>query len=138
MNFLRATFKNSETFLWIRKNMEIQPKTNTQKFQFWIYRSVRKSLDPMLSLTVENKMGNLHKIRLFTFWTQWMRYSIMWIFQIFQILNMFSKILGKIKFWSHHELKGPDKNIALLTIWCITQAGNIWYENTSTTSLHSE
>ena len=48
--------------------------------------------------------------------------------------NMF--LLGRIKFWKHHELERP--RIKILTIWCITQEGIMSNENTSTTSLHSK
>ena len=51
----RATSKIS--FL-IGKNLEVRPKTNTQKILF-----------PYLSFTVENKIGSLHNIRLLTFQT---------------------------------------------------------------------
>ena len=33
-------------------------------------------LGPNLSFTVQNKTGNLNKIKLFIFQTQWVRYSI--------------------------------------------------------------
>ena len=36
-NTARATFKNPETSLCIGNNLEVQPKTNTQKSQFCIY-----------------------------------------------------------------------------------------------------
>ena len=65
----RAIFKNSKISLWTGKNFELQPKPNTPKSQFG------KSLGPKLSFVVD-KMGNLHKIRLLTFQTQWIRYFI--------------------------------------------------------------
>ena len=47
--------------LWIGENLEVQPKTNTQKiFPNWVYGWLRE-----VSFAVENKIGNLNKIRLF-------------------------------------------------------------------------
>ena len=43
----------------------------------------------------------------------------------------------KSKIWTHLELE--TSQIKISTIWCIiTQAGNMWNENTSTASLHSK
>ena len=64
----RATLKNPKISLLIRKDQR-QPKTNTQKItnlDLWINW---QNVCPNLSFTVENKIGNLHKIRLFTFQT---------------------------------------------------------------------
>ena len=56
-------------YLLIGKNVEVQPKTNTQKIPVLnLWRNWENSC-PNLSLAVENKIGNLHKIRLFTFQT---------------------------------------------------------------------
>ena len=56
-------------YLLIGKNVEVQPKTNTQKIPVLnLWRNWENSC-PNLSLAVKNKIGNLHKIRLFTFQT---------------------------------------------------------------------
>ena len=65
----RATFKNPKISLLIGKNLEVQPKTNTQKIPIWNLWRNWENLYPYLSFTVENKIGNLHKIRLFIFQT---------------------------------------------------------------------
>ena len=66
----RATFKNpTKISLLIEKNLEVQPKTNTQKIPIWNLWRNWENLYPYLSLTVENKICNLHKIRLLTFQT---------------------------------------------------------------------
>ena len=64
-----ATFKNPKTTLLIGKNLEVQPKTNTQKFPILNLWMTWKNVCPNLSFTVENKISNLHKIRLLTFQT---------------------------------------------------------------------
>ena len=58
-----AIFKNLRISLWNGKNVYQQPKTNAQKSQFWIYGCIGISF----VLIVENNIGNLHQIRLFTF-----------------------------------------------------------------------
>ena len=45
-------------------------------------------------------------------------------------------LLGKVKFWTHHELEKPL--IKIVTIWYITQVFNMSNENTSTASLNSK
>ena len=65
----RATFKNPKISLLIEKNLEVQPKTNTQKIPIWNLWRNWENLYPYLSFTAENKIDNLHKIRLFTFQT---------------------------------------------------------------------
>ena len=65
----RATFKNPKIFLLIGKNLEVQPKTNTQKIPIWNLWRNWENLYPYLSFTVENKIGNLHKIWLLTLQT---------------------------------------------------------------------
>ena len=65
----RVTFKNPKISLLIGKNLEVQPKTNTQKTPIWNLWRKWENLCPYLSFTVENKIGNLHKIRLFIFQT---------------------------------------------------------------------
>ena len=65
----RATFKNPKISLLIGKNLEVQPKTNTQKIPIWNLWRNWENLYPYLSFTAENKIDNLHKIRLFTFQT---------------------------------------------------------------------
>ena len=57
----RATFRNPEISLLIEENLEVQHKTNTKDFEF-----MDESGNFVQSFTVENKAGNLHKIRLFT------------------------------------------------------------------------
>ena len=64
-----ATFKNPKISLLIEKNLEVQPKTNTQKIPIWNLWRNWENLYPYLSFTAENKIDNLHKIRLFTFQT---------------------------------------------------------------------
>ena len=56
-------------YLLIGKNVEVQPKTNTQKIPVLNLWMNWENSCPNLSLAVENKIGNLHKIRLFTFQT---------------------------------------------------------------------
>ena len=68
-NPAKATFKNPKISLLIGKNLEVQPKTNTQKIPIWNLWRNWENLYPYLSFTVENKIGNLHKIRLLTFQT---------------------------------------------------------------------
>ena len=64
---VRATFKNLKISLLIGKNLEVQPKTNTQKIPIWnLWRNL-ENICPYLNFAAENKIGNLHKIRLFTF-----------------------------------------------------------------------
>ena len=65
----RAKFKNPKISLQIRKNLELQPKPNTQKILIQILWLDCEKLRLNLSFTVENKIGNLHKLRLFTFQT---------------------------------------------------------------------
>ena len=79
----------------------------------------REKLGPNLSFTNENKSGNLHKVRLPTFQTQWMRYYINSNFINLSMSweNMFSVVFGKIKFWTHHELERPW--IKILTIYIV-------------------
>ena len=56
-----VTFKNPKMSLRIGENLEVQPKTNTQKiFPNWVYGWLGE-----VSFAVENKIGNLNKIRLF-------------------------------------------------------------------------
>ena len=65
----RATFKNPKLSLLNGKIFEVQPKTNTQKMpilNLWINW---ENVCPNIRFTVENKISNLHKIRLFTFQT---------------------------------------------------------------------
>ena len=64
----RARLKNPKISLLIRKDQR-QPRINTQKItilDLWINW---QNVCPNLSFTVENKIGNLHKIRLLTFQT---------------------------------------------------------------------
>ena len=71
----RVTFKNLkvslwignnlEVSLWVRKNLEVKSKTNTQKIPVLNLWMNWEKLCPNLSFTVENKIGNLHKTRLF-------------------------------------------------------------------------
>ena len=35
--------KTQKKFLWIEKNLEVQSKFKTQKFQFWIYGWIERS-----------------------------------------------------------------------------------------------
>ena len=66
----RATFKNHKISLLIGKNLEVQPMTNTQKFPVWnLWRNWEKLRPYLISFTVENKIGNLDKLRLLTFQT---------------------------------------------------------------------
>ena len=66
----RATFKNpTKISLLIGKSLEVQPQTNTQKIPIWNLWRNWENLYPYLSFTAENKIDNLHKIRLFTFQT---------------------------------------------------------------------
>ena len=62
----RKTFKNHKISLWIRKNLEVQFKIKTKKSQLRVYGWIGKSC-PNLNFTIENKMGNLYKIKLFKF-----------------------------------------------------------------------
>ena len=66
----RARFKNPKIPWLIGKNLEMQLNTNTQKIAILNLWMNWKNLCPNLSFTVENKIGNLHKIRLFTFQTK--------------------------------------------------------------------
>ena len=51
----KATFKNPKISLWIWKNLEIQPKINTQKIPILnVWMNWEKSC-PNLSFTVQNK-----------------------------------------------------------------------------------
>ena len=56
-------------YLLIGKNVEVQPKTNTQKIPILNLWMNWENSCPNLILAVENKIGNLRKIRLFTFQT---------------------------------------------------------------------
>ena len=58
----RATFRNPKISLLIGK-------TNTQKIPIWNLWRNWENLYLCLSFTVENKIGNLHKMRLLTFQT---------------------------------------------------------------------
>ena len=62
-----VAFKNPKISLLIGKNLEVQPKTNNQKTPIWNLRRNWENVCPYLSFTVENKINNLHKMRLFTF-----------------------------------------------------------------------
>ena len=42
--------------------------------------------------------------------------------------------MRKMKFWTHHQFE--RLSVKVFTIWCITQAGNMSNENTSTASLY--
>ena len=66
----RATFKNPKISSLIGKNLEAQPNTNTQKISILTLWMSKKNLCPNLNFTVKNKVGHLHKARLFTFQTQ--------------------------------------------------------------------
>ena len=68
-NPAKATFKNPKISLLIGKNLEVQPKTNTQKIPIWNLWRNWENLYPYLRFTVENKIGNLHKMRLLIFQT---------------------------------------------------------------------
>ena len=59
-----ATFENPTISLLIGKNLEVQPKTNTKKIPSLNLWMNWENFCPNLSFTVENKIGNLHKIRL--------------------------------------------------------------------------
>ena len=63
----RATLKNPKIFLQIGKNLEVQPKANTQKIPILNLWMNWEKLCPNLSFTAENKIGSLHKVRLFKF-----------------------------------------------------------------------
>ena len=65
----RATVKNPKISLLIGKNLEVQPKTNTQKIPILNLWRNWENLCPYLSFTVDNRISNLHKIGLFTFQT---------------------------------------------------------------------
>ena len=65
----KTTFKNHKTTLLIGKNLEVRPKTNTQKFPILNLWMNWENVCPNLSFTVKNKISNLHKIRLLTFQT---------------------------------------------------------------------
>ena len=58
----RATFRNPKISLLIGK-------TNTQKIPIWNLWRNWENLYPYVSFTGENRIDNLHKIRLFTFQT---------------------------------------------------------------------
>ena len=83
-----------------------------------------EKLCPSLSFTAENKIGNLNKIKLVTFQTQWVRYPITSNFKNLPV-SWVKYVSGrKIKFWTHHELERPWMKI--LTVWCIIQEGKQW------------
>ena len=85
-----------------------------------------EKIGPILRFTVENKAINLRKIRLVLFETLWMRYSVS-----SNIKNL-SMNLQKYVFIEKNEI------LNYLTIWLITQVGNMSNENTSTASLYSK
>ena len=60
----RATFKNPRFFLSNGKIFKVQPKTNSQKIPILNLWMNWENFCPNLRFTVENKIGNLHKIRL--------------------------------------------------------------------------
>ena len=60
----RATFPKS--LCKLGKNFQVQPKTNTQKIPILNLWVNWKKLYPNFSFAVENKISNLHKIRLST------------------------------------------------------------------------
>ena len=60
----RATFKNPKISLLIGKNLEAKPKTNTPKIPIWNLWRNCENLCPYLSLSVENRTGNLHREKL--------------------------------------------------------------------------
>ena len=94
-----------------------------------------EKLGPNWSFTVENKMTKLHKIESI-FQTQWMRHSITLIFKnLWMNWEKICFLLGKMKLWTHHELE--KFWIKVLTIWCITQTGDMSIMNTSTASFYS-
>ena len=64
----RETFKNLKIFLLIGKNLEVEPKSNTQNpnFNWWMNW---ENACPNLSFPIENKLSNLHKLRLLLFQT---------------------------------------------------------------------
>ena len=62
--------------MWIGKNLEVQPKNNSQKSQILNLHTKREKLDPNLCFTVEDKAMNLNKIRLLLFQVKWIKYSI--------------------------------------------------------------
>ena len=98
----RATFKNPKISLWIGKNVEVQPKTNTQEIPILNLRMNWKYLCPNLGFTVEDKIGNLHQIGLLTFQT----YHNEWYILQTQILELIEE-LRRICF--------PGKNKILIT-----------------------
>ena len=97
----RATIKNPKISLLIGKNWEVQFKTKIQKSQFWIYRWTVKSYVLILSYTVENEMGNIHKAGHIS------TYHDEWEFPSPQIQELFNKLwkicfpFGKMEFWTH-------------------------------------
>ena len=65
----RVTFKNPKISWEIRENLEVKPKTNTQKIPILNLWMNWENICPNLSFTVANKIGSLHKIRPFIFQT---------------------------------------------------------------------
>ena len=63
----RPIFKNSKLSLSNGKSLEVQPKTSTQKISNLNMWMNWENVCPNLSFTVENQIGNLHKISLLTF-----------------------------------------------------------------------
>ena len=64
----KATLKKPKISLWVWKNLEVQPKTNTQKIPILnLWTNWENCFN--LNFTVENKTGNLHEIRHLTFQT---------------------------------------------------------------------
>ena len=59
-----SNIRKSLISLLIGKNLEVQPKTNTKKIPSLNLWMNWENFCPNLSFTVENKIGNLHKIRL--------------------------------------------------------------------------
>ena len=60
----RAIFKNFTLSLSNGKTLKVQPKTNTKKIPILNLWMNWENFCPNLSFTVENKIGNLHKISL--------------------------------------------------------------------------
>ena len=94
--YVKKKKKNLSFFSWFGKNWEVPPEQpskirkslcelrKTWKFSQRLTLKITilnlrmnwEKLGPNISFTVKNKARNLHKIKLFLFQTQWMRYSI--------------------------------------------------------------
>ena len=61
----KVASKNPKISLWTGKNLEVQPETNSQKLPILNLWMNWEKLCTNLSFTIENKIGTLHKTRLF-------------------------------------------------------------------------